>query len=345
MKKIRNTQEIRQFLLSNIDSKNLVSDTVSKFGITRAAVYRHLKQLTEQNIIQHNDAPKGRRYRLISREYRFSYDITDGLSESTVWSTDIAPLVPKQDNISRIWEHGFTEMFNNAIDHSQGTKINVLVRVDAVNTTIIISDNGIGIFRNIKNRFNLQNEREALLELSKGKLTTDRKKHSGEGIFFTSRIFDMFIILSYDISFSHNDNAKSYQDIFLEQKLDNTDDCDGTSVLMRLSNNSKRKLLDVFNTFSVDDEYSFDKTLIPIELARYGDDNLISRSQAKRVMARIDLFKSVILDFKDVPYIGQAFADEIFRVFANEHPDIEILVINANEEVSKMISRAKNVRL
>ena len=62
-------------------------------------------------------------------------------------------------------------------------------------------------------------------------------------------------------------------------------------------------------------------------------------------MARIDLFKSVILDFKDVPYIGQAFADEIFRVFANEHPDIEILVLNANEEVAKMISRAKNVRL
>lgn len=342
LQNVRNTKEIRQFLINNISSNTLVTDTMAMFGITRAAVYRNLQHLIKENIIQHDNAAKGRKYWLVKHEYKFSYNITNELSESVVWSQDIAPLMPEKDNVNRIWEHGFTEMFNNAIEHSQGTKINVIVWVDALNTTIIIYDNGIGIFRNIKDKFGLLNEREALLELAKGKLTTDSQNHSGEGIFFTSRIFDWFIISSYNVAFTHNDNAQAYKDIFVEQE---PGALDGTGVMMRMSNDSERKLLDVFDKFSVDDNYSFDKTLIPIELARYGGDNLVSRSQARRVMSRIELFKSVILDFEDVPYIGQAFADEIFRVFANEHPDIEILVLNANEDVQKMISRAKNVKL
>jgi len=38
--------------------------------------------------------------------------------------------------------------------------------------------------------------------LAKGKLTTDPKRHSGEGIFFSSRMFDEFDILSGGV-FSH----------------------------------------------------------------------------------------------------------------------------------------------
>jgi hypothetical protein len=53
-----------------------------------------------------------------------------------------------------------------------------------------------------------------------------------------------------------------------------------------------------------------------VRLAKYGNDQLISRSQAKRLLARIELFKIVLFDFSGVETIGQAFADEIFRVFA-----------------------------
>jgi len=54
---------------------------------------------------------------------------------------------------------------------------------------------------------------------------------------------------------------------------------------------------------------------VPVKLAQYGNDKLVSRSQAKRLLARVELFKVVMLDFTNVPTIGQAFADEIFRVF------------------------------
>jgi hypothetical protein len=98
----------------------------------------------------------------------------------------------------------------------------------------------------------------------------------------------------------------------------------------------------VFDQYSSGpDDYRFNKTVVPVNLARYGNDQLISRSQAKRLLARVELFKVVIFDFKDVPTIGQAFADEIFRVFALKHPEIQLVPIHANSDVKRMIARTK----
>jgi len=74
-------------------------------------------------------------------------------------------------------------------------------------------------------------------------------------------------------------------------------------------------------------------------------DDLMSRSQARRILSRLELFKEVILDFTDIKYIGQAFADEIFRVFPNMNPNTAISAQNANIEVQNMINRAKNTKL
>ena len=68
----------------------------------------------------------------------------------------------------------------------------------------------------------------------------------------------------------------------------------------------------------------------------------ISRSQARRVLEGLDKFLHIILDFDGVKNIGQAFADQIFRVFKNKYPDIKITPINMNEEVSFMVNRAKS---
>jgi hypothetical protein len=68
---------------------------------------------------------------------------------------------------------------------------------------------------------------------------------------------------------------------------------------------------------------------------------MISRSQAKRVLARVDKFTEVVLDFEGVNEIGQAFADEIFRVFSQAHPHINLMYFNANEIVEKMIKRSQ----
>src|SRR3972149_12322968 len=98
----------------------------------------------------------------------------------------------------------------------------------------------------------------------------------------------------------------------------------------------------IFDQFASGEDYGFNKTVVPVKLARYGQEQLVSRSQAKRLLARVEVFKIVIFDFREVPSIGQAFADEIFRVFANRHPEIELSAIHANSEVKRMIERAKS---
>jgi anti-anti-sigma regulatory factor len=55
----------------------------------------------------------------------------------------------------------------------------------------------------------------------------------------------------------------------------------------------------------------------------------------------VDRFKVVVLDFTEVDTIGQAFADEIFRVFVTAHPAVEIVPVFTGPEVSRMIARAR----
>ncbi len=81
---------------------------------------------------------------------------------------------------------------------------------------------------------------------------------------------------------------------------------------------------------------------ITVDLSGRGD--LITRSQAKRLMQRVERFKTVVLDFTGVAGIGQAFADEVFRVFANAHPDVELVSVHAVPAVQQMIRRAKVAR-
>jgi anti-sigma regulatory factor (Ser/Thr protein kinase) len=240
------------------------------------------------------------------------------------------------DNVIKIWQHGFTEMFNNAIDHSQGSLIRVEIRGTAATTEMVVSDDGVGIFRKIQSRLGLLDERHAILELSKGKLTTDPTRHSGEGIFFTSRMFDSFDILSGGVSFSHTSGEEN------DWIRDNAQSATGTTVWMRLRNRSTRTTKKIFDQYVSGEDYDFSRTVVPVVLAQYAEDTLISRSQAKRVLARIELFRTVVFDFSGVATIGQAFADEIFRVFPLAHPGIELQFVHANTPVRNMIGRARS---
>jgi virulence-associated protein VapD len=148
-------------------------------------------------------------------------------------------------------------------------------------------------------------------------------------------MFDRYAIMSSKLTFCHMPNGKDW---LLE---DSSDIVPGTFIEMMISTASHRTVQEVFDTYtSESDDYGFTRTHISVFLARYGDENLVSRSQAKRLLARIERFKEVILDFKGVSEIGQAFADEIFRVYKNTHPDVGLRWASASSDVEKMIKRA-----
>ena len=236
------------------------------------------------------------------------------------------------ENVRNIWHYASTEMINNAMDHSGAREVQVGVRQNALSTEALVADAGEGIFVKIQRALGLQDPREAILELAKGKLTTAPENHTGEGIFFTSRALDFFEIESHHLRFSHRSRG---DDSIAHQALDTP----GTRVRMRLANDSPRIMREVFDAFTDPEEYTFDKTVVPLRLAQYEGEKLVSRSQAKRVAHRFERFKRVELDFSGVSEIGQAFADEIFRVFATAHPEIRIIPTNTEPAVAQMIRR------
>lgn len=164
-------------------------------------------------------------------------------------------------------------------------------------TYIVVEDNGIGIFKKIKNDLSLQDEHQSLLELAKGKFTSNPKEHSGEGIFFSCRACDLFLIHSGSLSYSLDPASDIGKFIETDQDLEDND-FSGTLVLMAMNNNSSNSLKKVFDEyFSSYKDKTFCKTVVPVKLLRYKDEGIISSSQAKRLLARFDKFKYAVLDF------------------------------------------------
>ncbi len=340
MSKVRASGEpVRRFIIDHLEAHptDIVRLTAEKFGFTRQAVHKHLHRLEAEGAVVTSGKTRSKRYELAPLvSWVKEYELSAGLAEDVVWRSDVAPLLGKlPDNVLEIWHHGFTEMLNNVIDHSGAQMVTVAVTKTAASTTVDIYDGGVGIFKKIQAALDLVDERHAVLELAKGKFTTDPANHSGEGIFFSSRMFDKFIISSGEVYFSHEFDEKE------DWVLQASSASGGTLVCMSLHNHTARTTKKVFDKFTSDEDYGFTKTVVPVKLMRYGDDNLVSRSQAKRLLARFDRFKIVVLDFTGVASIGQAFADEVFRVFKGRHPEVEIVAIRASSEVKRMISRAE----
>ena len=169
---------------------------------------------------------------------------------------------------------------------------------------------------------NLPDRRLALLELSKGRVTTDSANHSGEGIFFTSRAFSSFRLQANGIAYERSQSQASPVTFPSPPALPAAAGLErpGTLVQLALRLDSPVVLRELFAhyTTGAPDDLTFDRTVVPVKLARLGRENLLSRSQARRITSRVDGFRLVVLDFEGVPEIGQAFAvmAMIRRVFA-----------------------------
>lgn len=348
MSKVRKRgEQIRQFILENVEKypSDVAALASQEFGVSRQAINKHIQHLVEQKALVATGSARKKHYQLHPQiRWTETYDLSKNLAEDIVWDADIRPLIKDlPDNVKDIWAYGFTEMLNNAIDHSSGQTVIVQLERTAIDTQIIIRDDGEGIFKKIQRELYLHDERHAVLELAKGKLTTDPERHTGQGIFFTSRVLDEFAILSGNVYFSHQFNQVEDWIFKVEDVISGVGSFQsGTTVFMKLNNNTSRTSKKVFDSFSSGDDYAFTKTVVPVRLAQYGNEKLVSRSQAKRLLAGVDKFKVAVFDFAGVDAIGQAFADEVFRVFKRQHPEMQLVRLNTNQEVEQMIRRAES---
>ncbi len=313
-------QYVNQLLADLIESKEMF-----KVGSTRSAFY-----ISSEYAKKNPD--------ILPKFFRKKYKNTK-LEEHKVLMEieERFPLIAGlPENVRSIFTFAFSEMFNNAIEHSQSKTIGVEVAVHGGKLSFVVEDSGVGVFRNIMKKRDLRSESEAIQDLLKGKTTTMPKSHSGEGIFFTSRYSNVFILKSFgyelritvkDIKIRHISTVKR-----------------GTKVIFEINIDSELHLTDVFKKFTNltgGSDYGFDKTEIRVKLYTIGGVH-ISRSQARRILSGLEKFKIIMLDFEGVPIVGQAFVDEIYRVFQNTHPQIQIKEENMSEGVRFMVERARN---
>lgn len=335
---IKRADEIRAFILNQVDGheSDIANLTAGQFGITRQAVHLHLKALEKDGALVSEGRTRGKVYRRSATEVELP---TDGLTEDDVYLKHVKPvLVDLPANVLSICEYGVTEMVNNVIDHSGSDTVRLVIHATADEIYVSVIDMGVGIFRKIRSECDLDDVKLAVFELTKGKLTTDPDRHTGEGIFFTSRMFDHFSISSYELYLGHKRDGNDW--LFNDPEEDNPHNL-GTIVTMRIHPASTHTTDEVFSRYATSqDDYAFNKTHILVELAKAGEESFVSRSQAKRIVARLDTFKEVVLDFVNVDEVGPAFADEIFRVWASQHLDTALVPINMVEQVTKMWRRA-----
>ena len=322
VKEINNTKS-RQYVNSVI--RDMVNNRLLLKGGATAGAFYVLPQ--NSKLIGDKIAVK------LKREDLEEHKVFNKLKEKAPFINDL------KENISSILFYAFTEMLNNAIEHSQSKYVEIYIKKDKDTIVFYVNDFGVGVFRNIMQQRKLNSELEAIQDLLKGKTTTQPHSHTGEGIFFTSKIADIFILESFDHRL-RVDNV--INDIFIEELNPQKR---GTKVTFMLSLSSKKHLNDVFSQFVTEPgEVDFDKTEIKVHLYISGT-VYISRSQARRIMSGLDKFKTIVLDFDKVTTVGQAFADEIFRVFQERYPNIKILPINMVESVKFMIDRVEKPAL
>lgn len=328
-------QSIKHYILEKIDQdtpsiSKTVADTLS---INPSTIHSYINELVKDNVII---KVKRGQYELVNKEYSYLLKRENGDLDDDTYAFDIClkeHIEGFENNVQDIWSYTFSEMINNVMDHSLADSVKITISQNFLATCVMIEDNGIGIFQKIKDYFKLSSIEDAICELFKGKLTTDTKNHSGEGIFFSSKLMDDFLIISSSKIFTTNkyDEGKILSLVLENQK--------GTCVFMELSNFSHKTAKEIFDAYSNVDG-GFVKTKIPLK--NIFDTSPVSRSQAKRICNRLDKFKEVIVDFDEIEWLGQGFAHQLFVVFANSHPDIILTPINMNEDVTKMYNHVKN---
>ena len=314
---------------------DLPAHVMDRLGLARRAALALLRRLAELQWLQIEGTPRQRRYspgplRQVVQHYALA-----GLQEDQPWRRDFAPFFLLPAPVQRMARHACTELVNNAIDHSGGSQVTVSMRQTPLQLQLLVSDDGCGLFRRIEERFAITEPALAMLELSKGGLTSDAQRHAGQGLFFTSRLADVFDIHA---------NAAAFQCRSWERRAWRAGRPavhHGTSVYVAISLDTPRTLDTVLRAHRGADGHGLARTTVPLHLLAGPEGVLASRAEARRVAARLAQFEHAEIDFAGVTDIGHGFADELFRVFGGDTPTLELQPTGMNPGVQAMVASVR----
>ena len=316
--------------------RDLASHIVQVAGVSRGTAQKALHRLVSLGWLVREGSARRPVYqpgplRQVVQRYALA-----GLQEDLPWLRDFAPYFRLAPNVQRIVQHTFGELLNNAIDHSGGQSVTVSLRQTQSHVQLLVSDDGCGVFDQLAREFALDDPTLAMLELSKGKLTSQPDRHAGRGLFFTSRLADVFDLHANGVAFQHCGwESSGWRPGRAVKHM-------GTSVYAAIALDTQRTLDNVLQAHSLDGEsYGFERTVVPLRLMSSALAGLDSRAQAKRVASRLALFRRAELDFDGIVHVGHSFVDELFRVLPRQAGTPELVPMNMSAAVSSMVDSVR----
>jgi anti-sigma regulatory factor (Ser/Thr protein kinase) len=303
-----------------------------RLGVSRRSASRLLRKLVDsQWLLREGSRRRPVFHPGVLRQVVQRYELA-GLQEDLPWKRDFAPFLELAPNVRRMAAHAFTELLNNAIDHSGGQRVTVSVRQTALHLQLLVSDDGCGLFQRVAQAFDISDPQQAMFELSKGKLTSQPARHSGHGLFFTARLADVFDIHTAEAAFQYRPWSA------LPWKGAKPATGGGTSVYLAIALDSTRTLDSVLRAHSASGEgLGFERTRVPLHLLA-DSGTLASRAEARRVAQRLAHFQQADIDFSGLHDIGHGFADELFRVVAQAHPGLRLQALGMAPQVQAMLA-------
>src|SRR3989344_2924171 len=152
--------DIRRLILRKLAKKKTLkaSDIVRATGFSRAYINRFFQELQNEGKIvllgkanrsryASTKTARGAKKELLSvsrilKNKNLSEDLVlDGIKQDTGIFLDLSK------NIANIIDYSFTEMLNNAIEHSRSSEIAIQMKRDKSGISFEVVDSGIGIFR------------------------------------------------------------------------------------------------------------------------------------------------------------------------------------------------------
>nr|WP_295081714.1 DUF4325 domain-containing protein [uncultured Roseateles sp.] len=322
---------------ANEHSLDLASHIEDRTGASRRASLAALRRLVDAGWLARSGSDRHPVYSPgVLRQVARSYTL-HGLQEDLPWQRDFAPHFALPPSVARMIRHGFTELVNNAADHSGGSSVTVSLRQTPSHVQLLVSDDGCGVFANICRAFGIEDAQHAMLELSKGRLTSQPEQHTGRGLFFSSQLADVFDIHANNTAFQRRawESAGWQPGRPMPRQ--------GSSIYMAIALDTQRTLDQVLEAWSMDGSgIEFDQTVIALRLLAGPGQALDSRAQARRVAARLPQFKRAEINFDGVSDVGHGFTDELFRVFARAHPQVELLPTHMTARTAALIKSAQS---
>jgi len=318
-------------------SLDLASHIEERTGASRRSALSALRRLVDGQWLTRSGNDRRPVYspgalRQVARSYTLY-----GLQEDLPWQRDFAPHFALPAHVSRMIRHGFTELVNNAADHSGGSSVTVSLRQTPSHVQLLVSDDGCGVFDKICRAFDIEDAQHAMLELSKGRLTSQPQAHTGRGLFFSSQLADVFDIHANGTAFQRRawESAGWRPGRPMPRQ--------GSSIYMAIALDTQRTLDQVMGAWSLDGSgVEFDQTEISLQLLAGPGQPLDSRAQARRVAARLATFRCAEINFSGVEDVGHGFIDELFRVFARANPGVELRPTHTSPRIAALIKSAQD---